>query len=70
MDKKEFLKLYEKVKKEEVNINTLDEETIRRIFMIAEEEININNRIINEKLEQLKASLDNSKNTIKKLQNS
>ena len=57
MDKKEFLSTYEKVKKGSIDINSLDTETIKRIFMIAAEELNINSRIIDDKMKLLKESI-------------
>ena len=50
-DKKQFFDIYQKVKKEKINIKTLDSETISRILQILNEEIKINNRRIAQKNE-------------------
>ena len=56
-DKKQFFDIYQKVKKEKINIKTLDSETISRILQILNEEIKINNRRIAQKTEEIKAMI-------------
>lgn len=59
LDKIEFFSLYEQVKKQEVPIETLDKETIRRILIMLEEELKINEKKMEEKMQTLEISLDN-----------
>ena len=54
IEKKEFFKIYEKVKKQEIDILTLDQEMIKRILIMIKEELNINNEKINQKFNTLK----------------
>lgn len=44
-DKKQFFEIYQKVKKEEMNIKTLDSKTTLKILQMLNEEIKINDRI-------------------------
>ena len=46
-------------KKQEVPIETLDKETIRRILIMLEEELKINEKKMEEKMQTLEISLDN-----------
>ena len=41
-NKKQFFEIYQKVKKEEINIKTLDPKTTSRILQMLNEEIKIN----------------------------
>ena len=54
IEKKEFFRIYEKVKKQEIDILTLDQEMIKRILIMIKEELNINNEKINQKFNTLK----------------
>ena len=54
MSKKEFFDIYEKAKKLEIDVKTLDKETIKRILTMAIEELNINSNRIKEKSKNLK----------------
>lgn len=51
-DKKEFFEIYQKVKKEEINIKTLDSKTTLKILQMLNEEIKINNKRIAQKVEE------------------
>lgn len=62
-NKKQFFDIYQKVKKEEINIKTLDSETISRILQILNEEIKINNRRIAQKKEEYERILETQKKT-------
>lgn len=62
-DKKQFFDIYQKVKKEKINIKTLDSETISRILQILNEEIKINNRRIAQKNEEYEKILETQKKT-------
>lgn len=62
-NKKQFFDIYQKVKKEEINIKTLDSETISRILQILNEEIKINNRRIAQKTEEYERILETKKKT-------
>ena len=46
VSKETFFDIYEKVKKEEINIETLDKETIKKILLMSVEELNINSKKI------------------------
>jgi hypothetical protein len=61
IDKKRFFETYEKVKNQEIKIEDLDKETIKKILLMTVEELNINSKKIDEKLKVLKISLDNTK---------
>ena len=62
-NKKQFFDIYQKVKKEEINIKTLDSETISRILQILNEEIKINDRRIAQKPEEYERILETQKTT-------
>ena len=62
-DKKQFFDIYQKVKKEKINIKTLDSETISRILQILNEEIKINNRRSAQKTEEYEKILETQKKT-------
>lgn len=59
--KEKFFDIYEKVKRQEIKIETLDKETIRKILVMTQEELNLNNKKIEQKLKQLEISLENIK---------
>ena len=61
VDKEKFFDIYKKVKKQEINIETLDKETNRRILLMIAEEIDINSKKIEQKLKKLEISLENAK---------
>lgn len=46
MNKKEFFEIYQKVKNQEVEINTLDKETVSMILLLMAEELEINSKKI------------------------
>lgn len=54
MNKKEFLKLYEKAKKNQIDLHTLPEETLKKMCTLLEEEIKMKQRDV----EILKAKLN------------
>lgn len=54
MSKKEFLKLYEKAKKDKIDLHTLPEETLKKMCTLLEEEIKMKQRDV----EILKAKLN------------
>lgn len=54
-DKKQFFEIYQKVKKEEMNIKTLDSKTTLKILQMLNEEIKI-------MIEELPKKLKNMKN--------
>lgn len=62
-NKKQFFDIYQKVKKKEINIKTLNSETISRILQILNEEIKINNRRIAQKTEEYEKILETQKKT-------
>lgn len=62
-NKKQFFDIYQKVKKKEINIKTLNSETISRILQILNEEIKINNRRIAQKTEEYERILEAQKKT-------
>ena len=64
MNKKEFFEIYQKVKKQEIEISTLDKETVRRILLLLSEEMEINSRKINNGINQLEKSLMEKKNNV------
>lgn len=56
-DKKQFFEIYQKVKKEEMNIKTLDSKTTLKILQMLNEEIKINDKRIEQKKEEYKKFL-------------
>ena len=64
MNKKEFFEIYQKVKKQEIEISTLDKETVRRILLLLSEEMKINSRKINNGINKLEKSLMEKKNNV------
>lgn len=62
-DKKEFFEIYQKVKKEEINIKTLDPKTTSKILQMLNEEIKINNKRIAQKAEEYERLLKMQKKT-------
>ncbi len=61
ISKDDFFKTYKRVKNNEISIDTLDEQTLKKILRMVIEEMNINDKKITEKLEKYKISLDNTK---------
>ncbi len=64
MNKKEFFEIYQKVKKQEIEISTLDKETVRRILLLLSEEMEINSRKIENGINKLEKSLMEKKNNV------
>ena len=64
MNKKEFFEIYQKVKKQEIEISALDKETVRRILLLLSEEMEINSRKIENGINQLEKSLMEKKNNV------
>lgn len=62
-NKKQFFEIYQKVKKEEINIKTLDSKTTSRILQMLNEEIKINNKRIAQKAEEYERLLEMKKKT-------
>lgn len=62
-DKKQFFEIYQKVKKEEINIKTLDPKTTSKILQMLNEEIKINNKRIAQKAEEYERLLEMKKKT-------
>ncbi len=62
-NKKQFFEIYQKVKKEEINIKTLDPKTTSRILQMLNEEIKINNKRIAQKAEEYERLLEMKKKT-------
>lgn len=55
-DKKDFMEIYEKVMKDEIDLHTLSAETINKISILLKEDIKIKERYV----EILKAKLKNN----------
>ena len=51
-DKKQFFLIYNKIKKEEIDINSLNSEMVSRILEMLNEEIKINSKKIAQKTEE------------------
>ena len=51
-DKKQFFLIYNKIKKEEIDINSLNSEMVSRILEMLNEEIKINSKRIAQKSEE------------------
>ena len=62
-NKKQFFEIYQKVKKEEINIKTLDPKTTSIILQMLNEEIKINNKRIAQKAEEYERLLEMKKKT-------
>ncbi len=62
-DKKQFFEIYQKVKKKEINIKTLEPKTISKILQMLNEEIKINDRRIAQKTEEYEKLLKTQKKT-------
>ncbi len=54
IDKKEFLELYEKAKKDKVDLNSLPPETLKKMCILLEEEIKIKQK----RIDTIKAKLN------------
>lgn len=57
MNKKEFFEIYQKVKNQEVEINTLDKETVSMILLLMSEELEINSKKIDTAINHLEKRL-------------
>lgn len=57
MNKKEFFEIYQKVKNQEVEINTLDKETVSMILLLMDEELEINSKKIDTAINHLEKRL-------------
>lgn len=57
MNKKEFFEIYQKVKNQEVEINTLDKETVSMILLLMAEELEINGKKIDTAINHLEKRL-------------
>lgn len=57
MNKKEFFEIYQKVKNQEVEINTLDKETVSMILLLMAEELEINSKKIDTAINHLEKRL-------------
>ena len=57
MNKKEFFEIYQKVKNQEVEINTLDKETVSMILLLMAEELVINSKKIDPAINHLEKRL-------------
>lgn len=57
MTKKEFFEIYQKVKNQEVEINTLDKETVSMILLLMAEELEINSKKIDTAINHLEKRL-------------
>ena len=62
-DKKQFFLIYNKIKKEEIDINSLNSEMVSRILEMLNEEIKINDRRIAQKTEEYEKLLKIQKKT-------
>lgn len=57
VNKKEFFEIYQKVKNQEVEINTLDKETVSMILLLMAEELEINSKKIDTAINHLEKRL-------------
>ncbi len=57
MNKKEFLEIYQKVKDQEVEINTLYKEIVSMILLLMAEELEINSKKIDTAINHLEKKL-------------
>ena len=57
VNKKEFLEIYQKVKNQEVEINTLDKEIVSMILLLMAEELEINSKKIDTAINHLEKKL-------------
>lgn len=57
MNKKEFFEIYQKVKNQEVEINTLDKENVSMILLLMAEELEINSKKIDTVINHLEKRL-------------
>lgn len=57
MNKKEFFEIYQKVKNQEVETNTLDKETVSMILLLMAEELEINSKKIDTAINHLEKRL-------------
>ena len=57
VNKKEFLEIYQKVKNQEGEINTLDKKTVRMILLLMAEELEINSKKIDTAINHLEKRL-------------
>ena len=62
--KNDFLKLYEKIKKGEIDLDTLDSDTIHKLLLFAEEEYRIRKEYNDKRLNALICQLQELKKSI------
>ena len=68
ISREDFFETYKRVKNNEVSIDSLEEQTLKKLLRMVIEEMNINDRKITDKLEKYKVSLDNAKMYNKELE--
>lgn len=61
LSKKEFFEIYDKAKKQQINIETLDADVFKGMLLMIAEEMRINSRKIDKRMEELQIILDNCK---------
>ena len=61
ISKEEFMKIYEEVKKDNIDLRGLDKETLKRVMLMLNEEIEIKQHKLEETLKDIETSIYNLK---------
>ena len=61
LSKKEFFQIYDKAKKQQISIETLDTDVFKGMLLMIAEEMRINSRKIDEKMKELETIIENCK---------
>ncbi len=67
LDKKEFIDFYKLCKNGEIDLNTLDSETIHNLYLLSSEDLKIHQAYINKRLKSCQFKLETIQKKLKKL---
>lgn len=68
INKQEFFETYEKVKRHEVDLSTLDKKTLYKIIKMLDEEIELTSKLADEKFDKIANSMNNMKMYTKEIE--
>lgn len=60
-EKKEFFKIYNKIKSEEIDLNEIDEETLYKVITMLDEEMTVNSRKIDDQMKMIEININSLK---------
>lgn len=61
INKKDFFEIYAKVKKHEIDLNTLDKKTLNKIIKMLDEEIALTSKMLEDNMNKISESITNMK---------